>query len=161
MTGVTTRLKGSLRHVTFSVRRALPALGLGLALALGPLAAWATTKPDEAALIATFGAFWITASVFFYQLLRRRLPMASSVAVIAVLWGLLAMLSALSSHPCDVSTITQASCSTSEVANATLAAMVMPFIPLLLVLPFLATRGFYRGIARMTKKAGIWVRGKK
>lgn len=131
-----------------------------MALAVGPLTAWASTKPDETALIATFGAFWITLSIYLYQLLRRKLPTISSVAVVAITWGILAALTSLSSHPCDVSNITQASCSTSEVANSTLAAMIMPFLPLLILLPFVVTRGLYRGMSRITRKTATWVRGK-
>jgi fluoride ion exporter CrcB/FEX len=124
------------------------------------LTAWASTKPDEAALIATFGAFWITLSIYLYQLLRRKLPTVSSVAVVAIAWGILAALTSLTSHPCDVANITQASCSTSEVANSTLAAMIMPFLPLLVLLPFVATRSVYRGLAKIARKSATWVRGK-
>jgi hypothetical protein len=146
----------TLRALTRVVRGTTPTLALAAALAVGPLAALASTKPDEAALVATFGALWITLSIYLYQLLRLRFPTLSSVAVVAILWGGLAAVSTLSSHPCDVSNITQASCSTPEVANSTLAAMIMPFLPILVILPFAATKWMYRGVSRAAHKAATW-----
>jgi fluoride ion exporter CrcB/FEX len=154
------RLTAPLHSLSPRLRRATPRVALGVALAVGPLTAWASTKPDETALIATFGAFWVTLSIYLYQFLRRRLPTISSVAVVAIAWGVLAALTSLTSHPCDVANITQASCSTSEVANSTLAAMIMPFLPLLIVLPFVATRGLYRAMSKTARKTATWVRGK-